>query len=157
MNRKINKFAIASDHAGYDLKESLKKSLKEEGIELLDLGPQNSDSVDYPDYGIKLAKAVAEDDGMNGIVICATGIGMSIVVNRFPGIRGTLCSDVYTAKLCREHNDSNILILGGRVVGQGLALEIVKTWLSTPFEGGRHQKRLDKIKNIDLMLLEGKL
>jgi len=157
MNRKINKFAIASDHAGYDLKESLKRSLKEEGIDLLDLGPQNSDSVDYPDYGIKLAKAVAEDDGMNGIVICGTGIGMSIVVNRFPGIRGTLCSDVYTAKLCREHNDSNILILGGRVVGQGLALEIVKTWLSTPFEGGRHQKRLDKIKNIDLMLLEGKL
>lgn len=157
MNRKINKFAIASDHAGYDLKESLKLSLKEEGIDLLDLGPQNSDSVDYPDYGIKLAKAVAEDDGMNGIVICGTGIGMSIVVNRFPGIRGTLCSDVYTAKLCREHNDSNILILGGRVVGQGLALEIVKTWLSTPFEGGRHQKRLDKIKNIDLMLLEGKL
>ncbi len=157
MNRKINKFAIASDHAGYDLKESLKRSLKEEGIDLLDLGPQNSDSVDYPDYGIKLAKAVAEDDGMNGIVICGTGIGMSIVVNRFPGIRGTLCSDVYTAKLCREHNDSNILILGGRVVGKGLALEIVKTWLSTPFEGGRHQKRLDKIKDIDLMLLEGEL
>lgn len=157
MNRKINKFAIASDHAGYDLKESLKRSLKEEGIDLLDLGPQNSDSVDYPDYGIKLAKAVVEDDGMNGIVICGTGIGMSIVVNRFPGIRGTLCSDVYTAKLCREHNDSNILILGGRVVGQGLALEIVKTWLSTPFEGGRHQKRLDKIKDIDLMLLEGEL
>ncbi len=157
MNRKINKFAIASDHAGYELKESLKKSLKEEGVELLDLGPQNSDSVDYPDYGIKLAKAVAEDDGMNGIVICGTGIGMSIVVNRFPGIRGTLCSDLYTAKLCREHNDSNILILGGRVVGKGLALEIVKTWLSTPFEGGRHQKRLDKIKDIDLMLLEGEL
>ncbi len=157
MNRKINKFAIASDHAGYELKESLKRSLKEEGINLLDLGPKNSDSVDYPDYGIKLAKAVAEDDGMNGIVICGTGIGMSIVVNRFPGIRGTLCSDVYTAKLCREHNDSNILILGGRVVGKGLALEIVKTWLSTPFEGGRHQKRLDKIKDIDLMLLEGEL
>ena len=157
MNRKINKFAIASDHAGYELKESLKNSLKEEGIELLDLGPQNTDSVDYPDYGIKLAKAVAEDDGMNGIVICGTGIGMSIVVNRFPGIRGTLCSDLYTAKLCREHNDSNILILGGRVVGKGLALEIVKTWLSTPFEGGRHQKRLDKIKDIDLMLLEGEL
>ena len=157
MNRKMNKFAIASDHAGYDLKESLKRSLKEEGIDLLDLGPQNSDSVDYPDYGIKLAKAVAEDDGMNGIVICGTGIGMSIVVNRFPGIRGTLCSDLYTAKLCREHNDSNILILGGRVVGQGLALEIVKTWLSTPFKGGRHQKRLDKIKDIDLMLMEGEL
>ena len=82
---------------------------------------------------------------------------MSIVVNRFPGIRGTLCNDVYTAKLCREHNDSNILILGGRVVGKGLAYEIVKTWLTTPFEGGRHQTRLNKIKDIDHMLLEGDL
>lgn len=157
MNSKIKKFAIASDHAGYELKEFLKQSLDADGVDLVDLGPQNSDSVDYPDFGIKLAKAVSEDENMNGIVICGTGIGMSIVVNRFPGIRGTLCSDVYTAKLCREHNDSNILILGGRVVGKGLALEIVKTWLSTPFEGGRHQKRLDKIKDIDLMLMEGEL
>ncbi|MZH03213.1 MAG: RpiB/LacA/LacB family sugar-phosphate isomerase, partial [Nitrospinae bacterium] len=84
-----------------------------------------------------------------GIVICGTGIGMSIVVNRYPGIRGTLCSDVFTAKLCREHNDSNILVMGGRVIGKGLAAEIVNTWLNTPFEGGRHQRRLDKINQID--------
>lgn len=157
MSNIIDKLVIASDHAGFDLKENIKEALLNEGIDVQDLGPINSDSVDYPDFGIKLAKAVAADESLNGIVICGTGIGMSIVVNRFPGIRGTLCSDVYTAKLCREHNNSNILILGGRVVGRGLAYEIVKTWLATPFEGGRHQKRLDIIKDIDHMLLEGDL
>jgi len=116
------------------------------------LGPHSGDSVDYPDYGIKLAEAVAEKKVDRGIVICGTGIGMSIVVNRYPGIRGTLCSDVFTAKLCREHNDSNILIMGGRVIGKGLAAEIVNTWLNTPFEGGRHQRRLDKINQIDASL-----
>ncbi|MBI4388945.1 MAG: ribose 5-phosphate isomerase B [Nitrospinae bacterium] len=148
---------IASDHAGFELKETIKEFLKTQEIAVEDLGPNNSDSVDYPDYGIKLAREVAGDEGKKGIVICGTGIGMSIVVNRFPGIRGTLCVDVYTAKLCREHNDSNILILGGRVVGKGLAVEIVRTWLNTPFEGGRHQKRLDKINNIDELLLKGEL
>jgi ribose 5-phosphate isomerase B len=108
--------------------------------------------VDYPDYGIKLAEAVADKKVQRGIVICGTGIGMSIVVNRYPGIRGTLCSDLFTAKLCREHNDSNILIMGGRVIGKGLAAEIVNTWLNTPFEGGRHQRRLDKINQIDASL-----
>ena len=117
-----------------------------------DLGPHSGDSVDYPDYGIKLAEAVAEKRVQRGIVICGTGIGMSIVVNRYPGIRGTLCSDLFTAKLCREHNDSNILIMGGRVIGKGLAAEIVNTWLNTPFEGGRHQRRLDKINQIDASL-----
>ena len=116
------------------------------------MGPHSGDSVDYPDYGIKLAEAVAEKKVDRGIVICGTGIGMSIVVNRYPGIRGTLCSDVFTAKLCREHNDSNILIMGGRVIGKGLAAEIVNTWLNTPFEGGRHQRRLDKINQIDASL-----
>lgn len=145
----MDKIAIASDHGGYDLKVLVEAYLKELGYEVDDLGPKNSDSVDYPDYGISLARAVAEEKVSRGIVICGTGIGMSIVVNRFPGIRGTLCSDLYTAKLCREHNDSNILIMGGRVVGQGLAKEIVKTWLDTPFEGGRHQKRLDKITQFD--------
>ena len=114
-----------------------------------DMGPKNSDLVDYPDYGIKLAQIVVEGKVPRGIVICGTGIGMSIVVNRFPGIRGTLCSDLFTAKLCREHNDSNVLIMGGRVVGSDLAKEIVRTWLNTPFEGGRHQKRLDKIIQFD--------
>ncbi len=145
----MKKISIASDHAGYDLKESVISFLLHQGWEVDDLGPENSDSVDYPDYGIKLAKSVSEKKVGRGIVICGTGIGMSIVVNRFPEIRGTLCSDVYTAKLCRQHNDSNILIMGGRVVGKGLAQEIVRTWLETPFEGGRHQRRIEKIELID--------
>ncbi len=145
----MKKLAIASDHAGYDLKESVLSHLRDKGIAVEDFGPGNTDSVDYPDYGIPLAKAILDDKIERGIVICGTGVGMSIVVNRFPGIRGTLCSDVYTAKVCRAHNDSNILILGGRVIGTGLAHEIVDVWLDTPFDGGRHQRRLDKIKAID--------
>ena len=141
--------AIASDHGGFSLKVDIVSFLKELGYEVNDMGPKNQNSVDYPDYGIRIAQAVTTNSASRGIVICGTGIGMSIVVNRFPGIRGTLCSDLYTAKLCREHNDSNILIMGGRVVGHGLAREIVKVWLSTPFEGGRHQKRLDKINQFD--------
>ncbi len=145
----MKKIAIASDHGGFDLKESIIAHLLNTGWEVDDLGPHSGDSVDYPDYGIKLAEAVAEKKVERGIVICGTGIGMSIVVNRYPGIRGTLCSDLFTAKLCREHNDSNILIMGGRVIGKGLAAEIVNTWLNTAFEGGRHQRRLDKINQID--------
>ena len=148
----MKKIALASDHGGFDLKESVIAHLLNTGWEVDDLGPHTRDSVDYPDYGIKLAEAVAEKKVERGIVICGTGIGMSIVVNRYPGIRGTLCSDVFTAKLCREHNDSNILIMGGRVIGKGLAAEIVNTWLNTPFEGGRHQRRLDKINQIDASL-----
>ena len=140
---------IASDHAGFDLKANIVLFLSELRYEVNDMGPATSNSVDYPDYGISLAQAVTANKISRGIVICGTGIGMSIVVNRFPGIRGTLCSDVYTAKLCREHTDSNILIMGGRVVDHGLAREIVKVWLNTPFEGGRHQKRLDKITQFD--------
>ena len=148
----MKKIALASDHGGFDLKESVIAHLLNTGWEVDDLGPHSGDSVDYPDYGIKLAEAVAEKKVDRGIVICGTGIGMSIVVNRYPGIRGTLCSDVFTAKLCREHNDSNNLIMGGRVIGKGLAAEIVNTWLNTPFEGGRHQRRLDKINQIDASL-----
>ena len=148
----MKKIALASDHGGFDLKESVIAHLLNTGWEVDDLGPHSGDSVDYPDYGIKLAEAVAEKKVQRGIVICGTGIGMSIVVNRYPGIRGTLCSDLFTAKLCREHNDSNILIMGGRVIGKGLAAEIVNTWLNTPFEGGRHQRWLDKINQIDASL-----
>ena len=141
----MDTIAVASDHGGFDLKNKVTDLLTELGYKVNDMGPKNSNVVDYPDYGITLARAVAEKKVSRGIVICGTGVGMSIVVNRFPGIRGTLCSDVYTAKLCREHNNSNILIMGGRVLGHGLANEIVKVWLDTPFEGGRHQKRIDKI------------
>ena len=148
----MKKIAIASDHGGFDLKESVMGTLRDKGFEIDDLGPSSADSVDYPDYGIKLAQAIVEQKVERGIVICGTGVGMSIVVNRFPGIRGTLCSDVYTAKMCREHNDSNILIMGGRVIDKDLALEIVRIWLKTEFEGGRHQRRLDKINEIDANL-----
>ena len=145
----MKKIAIASDHGGFDLKESIISQLLNIGWEVDDLGPYSGDSVDYPDYGIKLAEEVSEKKVERGIVICGTGIGMSIVVNRYPRVRGTLCSDVFTAKLCREHNDSNILVMGGRVIGKGLAAEIVNTWLNTPFEGGRHQRRIEKINQID--------
>ncbi len=148
----MHKLAIASDHAGFELKECVVAYLRQGGVGFEDLGPVNSDRVDYPDYGVQVAKAILDKKYDRGILICGTGVGMSIVVNRFPGIRGTLCSDLYTAKMCREHNDSNILILGWRVIGKGLAEEIVKTWLETPFEGGRHQKRLDKIEEIDKTL-----
>ena len=148
----MKKIAIASDHGGVDLKESVIAQLIDKNWEVDDLGPANDDSVDYPDYGVKLVEAILENNIERGILICGTGLGMSIVVNRFPGIRGTLCTDVYTAKMGRKHNDSNILILGGRVIGKGLASEIVETWLITNFEGGRHQRRLDKINEIDTTL-----
>ena len=148
----MEKIAIASDHGGFDLKESIIFHLTNTGWDVDDLGPHSEDSVDYPDYGIKLAEAIVVKKVERGILICGTGIGMSIVVNRYPGIRGALCADLFTAKLCREHNDSNILIMGGRVIGKGLASEIVTTWLNTPFRGGRHQRRLDKINQIDSFL-----
>ena len=148
----MEKIAIASDHGGFDLKENIIAFLLKKGLEIDNLGAHSTDSVDYPDYGIKLAQAIIDKKFVRGILICGTGVGMSIVVNRFPGIRGTLCSDVYTAKMCREHNDSNILIMGGRVIEVSLAIEILETWLNTEFEGGRHQRRLDKIKNIDARL-----
>ena len=148
----MKKIAIASDHGGFELKESVIYSMREKGLEIDDLGPSSDVSVDYPDYGIKLAQAIVEQKVERGIVICGTGVGMSIVVNRFPGIRGTLCSDAYTAKMCREHNDSNILIMGGRVINKDLALKIVMIWLKTEFEGGRHQRRIDKINEINTNL-----
>ena len=148
----MEKIGIASDHGGFDLKENIIAFLLKKGLEIDNLGAHSTDSVDYPDYGIKLAQAITDKKFVRGILICGTGVGMSIVVNRFPGIRGTLCSDVYTAKMCREHNDSNILIMGGRVIEVSLAIEILETWLSSEFEGGRHQRRLDKIKEIDANL-----
>ncbi|HLA48869.1 MAG: ribose 5-phosphate isomerase B [Nitrospinae bacterium RIFCSPLOWO2_02_FULL_39_110] len=145
----MEKIAIASDHGGFELKEEIKLFLKELGYEPVDFGTHNNDSVDYPDFGIKVAEAVSNGNIPSGILICGTGIGMSIVVNKFPGVRGALCNDIYTARMSREHNDSNILILGGRVVGKGLAMEMIRIWLTTKFEGGRHQKRLDKIKELE--------
>ena len=109
----------------------------------------NKDSVDYPDYGAKVSEAVSKGAMDRGILICGTGIGMSIVANRYPRVRAALCHDHFTAQMSREHNDANILVMGERVIGKGVALEIVKTWIETAFAGGRHQLRLDKITNIE--------
>ena len=141
--------AIGSDHGGFDLKEKIKKFLTERKIEVEDLGTVKRESVDYPDYGIKVSKLVSEGKVERGILICGTGIGMSIVANKFPKVRAALCHDSYSARMSREHNDANVLILGGRVTGDELALEIVKIWLETSFSGGRHKSRLEKIEEIE--------
>jgi len=141
--------AIGCDHGGFELKEEILSVLHELNIEFIDYGTDSLKSVDYPDFGEKVSQAVSTGKTERGILICGTGIGMSIVANKFPKIRASLCNDLYTAKMSRFHNDANILVLGGRVVGKGLAKEIVKVWLSTPFEGERHCVRLDKITQIE--------
>ena len=148
MNGKA-KIAIASDHAGLDLKDKIIKFLQETGQPVSDLGTHNRDSVDYPDYGIPVAQAVSEGKIERGILICGTGIGMSIVANKFPGVRAALCYDPFTAKVSRLHNDANVLVLGERVLEEKTALEIVRLWLSTGFDGGRHARRLTKIDEIE--------
>ncbi len=137
------KVAIASDHAGYNLKEFIKNSFK---VTWIDLGTKNDKtSVDYPDFGYAVAEAVAEGEAEFGIAICGTGIGISMAVNRHPEIRGALCTDSTMARLTREHNDANVLCMGERLIGTEVALDIVKAFLETPFEGGRHQRRVDKL------------
>jgi RpiB/LacA/LacB family sugar-phosphate isomerase len=145
----MGKIAIASDHTGTELKENIKAFLSEIGSEFIDMGSVGNDSVDYPDYGIPVAERVSSGEIEKGILICGTGIGMSIVANKFPGVRAALVNDIYSARMAKEHNDANILVIGGRVLGKGLSMEIVKTWLESRFEGGRHQRRLDKITNIE--------
>ncbi len=141
--------AIASDHAGREMKEDLKELLLELGLEFFDMGTDDDESVDYPDYGIPLAKKVSEGEFERGILVCGTGVGMSILANKFKGIRAALVNDLFTAQMAKEHNNANILVIGGRVTGKGLARDIVKTWLTTEFAGGRHQRRLDKIEDIE--------
>jgi ribose 5-phosphate isomerase B len=138
---------IGSDHAAYQLKEKIKKFLIETGIAVEDAGVQDEGSVDYPDYGIKVASLVSTGKFDRGILLCGTGIGMSMVANRFSNVRAALCNDILSAIMSRRHNDSNVLVMGGRLIGDVLAIEILKAWLETPFEGGRHQKRIDKFNN----------
>ncbi len=139
------KIAIGSDHGGFELKETVKPLLKELGHEIEDVGCYSLDSVDYPLEAKKVVAFIKEGKAQRGILICGTGIGMSIAANRTPGIRATLCHELFTAEMSRRHNNSNVLCMGGRVIGPGLALEMVKVWLSTPFEGGRHTRRLSQI------------
>lgn len=145
----IVKIALGSDHAGYELKKEILKYLEEESYKYIDMGTDSGESVDYPDFGYKVAQAVADGEFDKGILICGTGIGMSISANKVEGIRAALCHDVFSARATRNHNDSNVLTIGSRVVGIGLALEIVRVWLGESFDGGRHQNRIDKISKIE--------
>lgn len=143
------KIALGCDHGGWELKSAVEATLKSLNMEVLDMGTMNEDSVDYPDFATKVAEAVSSRKADMGVAICGTGIGMSIVANKYPGVRAALCHDSFTARMSRLHNDANILVLGGRVTGREVALELLKQWLATPFEGGRHKRRLDKIAEIE--------
>ncbi|NLC10741.1 MAG: ribose 5-phosphate isomerase B [Firmicutes bacterium] len=143
------KIVLASDHAGFSLKEELRRYLEDKGYLLEDYGAFASEPVDYPDYALKAARAVAARKFQLGILICGTGIGMAIVANKIPGIRAACCQDCFSARAAREHNDANILTLGARVIGPGLAMMVVENFLEASFQGGRHQRRLEKISSIE--------
>lgn len=143
------KIVLASDHGGFELKEEIKKHLIKKGYDIIDMGVNDTQSVDYPDYGKRAALMVADKEADRGIIICGTGIGISITANKVKGIRCALCTNEYMAKMSRMHNNANMLALGGRVVGRGLALDIVDAWFSAEFEGGRHENRINKIRDIE--------
>jgi ribose 5-phosphate isomerase B len=143
------KLAIASDHAGVELKEEIKKFLLELGYSFDDFGSDGFESVDYPDYAKIVAEKVSNGEYERGILLCGSGVGMAIVANKFPHVRAVQANDMYTAIMSKKHNDANILALAGRITGKELAKEIVKAWLETPFEGGRHERRIRKIKEIE--------
>ena len=141
--------AIGSDHGGYELKQAVMKHLAERGVEYRDYGTYSSESCDYPDFGEAVGRAVASGECERGIVICGTGIGISIAANKVRGVRCALCGDCYSAEMTRRHNDANILAMGARVLGEGLALKIVDTFLDTGFDGGRHTRRIEKLAAIE--------
>lgn len=143
------KVAIASDHAGFRLKEQLKKTLDELALDYEDLGTFDETSVDYPDYGVKVAKGVADGTFDRGVLVCGTGLGMAITANKVKGIRAITAHDVFSARMSRMHNDANVLTMGERVIGEGVAADVLKVWLTTEFEGGRHARRLDKVHHIE--------
>ena len=140
------KVAIGCDHGGLDLKDIVKLVLKELGHDIDDQGCNSSESVDYPNFAKAISSLVRNGECERGILICGTGIGMSMAANRIPGIRAALCHEMFSARMSREHNDANVLCLGARVIGQGLAAETVRTWMTTDFAGGRHQRRIDMFK-----------
>ena len=149
MNDSNTPIIIGCDHAAYPLKEKVKDYLAGKGIDVEDVGTNSEKSVDYPDFGKKVASMVSNGNFKRGILLCGTGIGMSMVANKFSHVRAALCTEPFSAEMSRRHNDSNILVMGGRMIGETLALEIVRVWLETPFDGGRHQARLDKFDIID--------
>ncbi len=145
------RIALGCDHGGFELKEYVKAYLETRAdVEVVDLGTFSPEPVDYPEYAARVAHAILNGEAERGILLCGTGIGISISANKFKGIRAALCHDAYTARLSRLHNDANILAMGGRTTGKEVAVDMVNIWLETPFEGGRHQRRLNKIRAIEL-------
>ena len=149
MNENMTPIIIGSDHAAFQLKEKITEYITKRGIDVKDVGAFSEDSVDYPDLGIKVASMVSTEKYERGILLCGTGIGMSMVANKFSNVRAALSTGIFSAIMSRRHNNSNILVIGGRVTGEALALEIVKAWLETPFDGGRHQLRIEKFNRIN--------
>ena len=138
--------AIANDHGGTLIKQQLLEQLQDKpGLEILDLGVNDTESVDYPEYAKRVCRALLSGEAQCGLLICGTGLGMSMAANRYPGIRAALCHDEYTARLSRQHNDANVLVLGGRVTGSAVAAAILDVWLAEPFAGGRHQRRIEQM------------
>ncbi|HEY7202940.1 MAG TPA: ribose 5-phosphate isomerase B [Methylomirabilota bacterium] len=145
----VSTIALGADHAGYGLKEALKAWLINHGYQVLDLGTHSAESVDYPDYAALVAESVVDHKVERGLLICGTGIGMSMAANKVPGVRAALCGDLYTARMSREHNDANVLVLGGRLMGADMAADILRAWLETDFAAGRHARRVEKIADIE--------
>ena len=143
------KISVASDHGGFALKQEIAEYLRQQGHEVLDCGCHSTDSCDYPDFGAAAAKAVASGQCDRGVVICSTGIGISIAANKVPGIRCALCGDIYSTEMTRRHNNANVLAMGAHLTAPVLAKKILDVFLSTEFEGGRHQRRIDKIDHIN--------
>jgi ribose 5-phosphate isomerase B len=138
---------IGSDHAGFSLKTFLKEVMEQDGLQVVDVGCAADISCDYPDYARLLCERIQSGEAVRGVLICGTGLGMSMAANRFKGIRAALCTSEYQARMSRAHNDANVLIIGGRVTGVEMAVSILRTWLETSFEGGRHQRRIDRIES----------
>lgn len=141
--------ALGADHAGLELKDKLKAWLIQRGHQVVDFGTNTPERVDYPDYALQVGEAVAEGKAERGVLVCGTGVGMAMAANKVQGVRAAFCPDLLTARLSREHNDANVLALGGRIMGRELAIEILKLWLTTPFESGRHEPRIKKIGEIE--------
>lgn len=141
--------ALGSDHGGYELKETIKNLFKNKGIKYKDFGTYSTESVDYPTFALEVAESVSNKECERGIICCGTGIGVSIVANKVPGVRAAVVGDIFSAKATKQHNNSNVICLGARVTGEGLALLIVEEWLNAKFEGGRHQQRIDMIYEVE--------
>ena len=143
------KIVVGSDHAAYELKEAIKEKLTKEGHEVIDVGCDSTESVDYPKYGHAVGRTVASGEAERGIAVCGSGIGISIACNKVPGIRAALCTSVEMAEMCRRHNNANIVCMGARMISQELAFDIIDKWMTTDFEGGKHLRRINEIEDLD--------